>query len=85
MYGAGKLERRNVGEYVTAARYARECNQKEFVDCLLEMAEVEWEHEKYFRSQVEGHWLSHIVPIWSAIGPKERIRKKFHSEVASSI
>ncbi len=55
MYGAGRLESRNIREYETAARYARACGRNEFVDCLLTMAEVEWEHEYYFRSRVLLH------------------------------
>src|SRR6266704_2936464 len=55
MYGAGKLESRNIREYETAARYARDCGKTEFTDCLLTMAEVEWEHELYFRTRVQSH------------------------------
>jgi hypothetical protein len=40
MYGAGKLESRNVREYEVAARYARDCGRREFVEPLLTMAEV---------------------------------------------
>src|SRR5262245_24640127 len=43
MYGAGKLESRNIKEYETAARLAWKCGRQEYVDCLLVMAEVEWE------------------------------------------
>jgi hypothetical protein len=48
MYGAGKLESRNVKEYEVAARHAWACDRREWVDCLLTMAEVEWEHEAFF-------------------------------------
>src|SRR5882762_10231184 len=51
MYGAGRLESRNIGEYETAARHARDCGREDLIDCLLTMAEVEWEHEHYFRSR----------------------------------
>lgn len=44
MYGAGRLESRNIREYETAARYARDCGRIDLVECLLEMAEVEWDH-----------------------------------------
>ena len=37
MYGAGRLESRNIREYETAARYERDCGREEFVDCLLTM------------------------------------------------
>ena len=77
MYGAGKLERRNIVEYENAARYAIGCGKSEFVDCLLTMAEVEWEHEQYFRAKVLSHRLGHLLPIWSAPPPKESIRRGF--------
>ena len=82
MYGAGKLESRNVREYEVAARYARDCERAEFVDCLLAMAEVEWEHEKYFRAQVSRHTMARYLPIWQAPPPKETIRASFISEGA---
>ncbi len=73
MYGAGRLERRNVGEYESAARYARLCGHEEFVDCLLEMAEVEWDHEAYFRSRVERTRLGRRF-LWPALPPRATIR-----------
>ena len=80
MYGAGKLESRNIVEYETAARYARDSGQTELVDCLLEMAEVEWDHEKYFRSQVLRHAVGRRLPIWPEPPPKESIRRSFAEE-----
>ena len=80
MYGAGKLERGNIVEYETAARYARDSGQTELVDCLLEMAEVEWDHEKFFRSQVLRHAIGRRLPIWPAPPPKESIRRSFAEE-----
>src|SRR5687767_15882902 len=80
MYGAGKLESRNIVEYETAARYARDSGQAELVECLLEMAEAEWEHERYFRSQVLLHGLGRRVPIWPEPPPKESIRRTFEDE-----
>jgi rubrerythrin len=77
MYGAGKLERRNIVEYETAARHARDCGRDELVDCLLEMAEVEWEHERYFREKTLSHPLSRWVRLWPAPPPKEAIRRSF--------
>jgi len=86
MYGAGKLESRNVREYETAARYARDCGQLDFVECLLEMAEVEWDHEHYFRSCVLKHALGQRLPLWPSPPPKETIRRSFESErVASTL
>lgn len=80
MYGAGKLESRNVREYETAARYARDAGCLEFIDCLLEMAEVEWDHEHYFRSRVLQHRLGRLLPMWTAPPPKETIRLSYGHE-----
>ena len=80
MYGAGRLESRNVREYETAARHARDCGRTEFIDCLIEMAEVEWEHELYFRSRVLSHRLGRRLSLWPQPAPKETIRLAFKSE-----
>ena len=78
MYGAGKLESRNIVEYENAARYARECGRDDLIDCLLTMAEVEWEHENYFRSKVENsRWLK-FLKIWPKPPAKETIRRSFN-------
>jgi len=77
MYGAGRLESRNVVEYETAARYARVCGREDFIDCLLTMAEVEWEHEHYFRTRVLLHPLGRRLSLWPAPPPKETIRGSF--------
>ena len=74
MYGAGRLESRNIVEYETAARYARECGRTDLIDCLLTMAEVEWEHERYFRACVLRHRWSKRFTIWPEPPPKESIR-----------
>lgn len=80
MYGAGKLESRNIREYETAARFARECGRDDFVDCLLTMAEVEWEHENYFRSRVLSHRWANRLPIWPQPPAKEMIRNAFEHD-----
>jgi rubrerythrin len=80
MYGAGRLESRNIREYETAARYARDCGHEEFIDCLLTMAEVEWEHEYYFRSRVLLHSFGRRLTLWPAPPPKETIRASFAHE-----
>jgi demethoxyubiquinone hydroxylase (CLK1/Coq7/Cat5 family) len=74
MYGAGRLERSNIVEYEDAARYAAASGHPEMVDCLLTMAEVEWEHERYFRETIAGHRLLRVFPLWNAPPPKETIR-----------
>jgi len=74
MYGAGKLERRNIVEYEDAARYAIASGHPDFLECLLHMAEVEWDHEQYFRARVSGHaWLR----WWAAPPPREAIRNGY--------
>jgi len=81
MYGAGRLESRNIREYETAARFARECGHNELVDCLLEMAEVEWDHEHYFRARVQEHFLGRRLPLWPQPPAKETIRLSFEREL----
>ena len=83
MYGAGRLESRNIREYELAARFARDADRAEFIDCLLEMAEVEWEHENYFRSRVLDHWLGRRLSLWPSPPPKDAIRKSFANNAYS--
>jgi rubrerythrin len=80
MYGAGKLESRNIREYELAARYAARSGYPEFADSLLTMAEVEWEHESYFRRCVENHRWSARIRLWTAPPRKETIRASFNSD-----
>jgi hypothetical protein len=77
MYGAGRLERWNVSEYEDAARLAREAGSTAMLDCLLTMAEVEWEHERFFREQIHGHWLLRVFPMWPPLPAKETIRAPY--------
>jgi rubrerythrin len=76
MYGAGRLERSNIVEYEEAAVYAAECGHPEMIEALLTMAEVEWEHERFFRECVTGSRLLRILPLWDAPAPKTAIRAK---------
>lgn len=85
MYGAGKLESRNIVEYEIAARYARNCGRHEFVDCLLTMAEVEWEHEYYFRARISDHSFCRFLRMWAIPPAKENIRQSFEKEVNPQI
>jgi rubrerythrin len=84
MYGAGRLESRNIVEYETAARLARSAGRPELVDCLLTMAEVEWDHEQYFRSRVLSHWLARWLPVWPAPPPRRAIRQSFDRETPAA-
>jgi rubrerythrin len=83
MYGAGKLESRNIREYEDAARFARDCGREDLIDCLLTMAEVEWEHEAFFRGRVLSHPRGARMSIWPQPPPKERIRESFAEEHAA--
>jgi len=74
MYGAGRLERTNIVEYEHAAVYAAACGREAMIDCILTMAEVEWEHERYFRERIAGHALLRVFPLWDAPPPKSAIR-----------
>ena len=84
MYGAGRLESGNIREYETAARYAKAAGHDNLVNCLLTMAEVEWDHEKYFRSCVLLHFVGRRLPIWPEPPPKETIRTTFSCEPEQS-
>lgn len=75
MYGAGRLESRNIKEYEDAAEHAAACGRGDFVPRLLHMAEVEWDHEAYFRGKVLSHFLGKRLPLWTSPPPKEDIRR----------
>jgi hypothetical protein len=77
MYGAGRLERWNVEEYEDAARLARAAGLDAMLEPLLMMAEVEWEHERYFRERIEGHRPLRVFRMWPPLPPKEHIRTSF--------
>lgn len=77
MYGAGRLESHNIREYEEAARFARECGREDLIDCILMMAEVEWDHEAYFRARVLSHPWSRRIAVWPAPPPRESIRAAF--------
>jgi rubrerythrin len=70
MYGAGKLESRNVAEYEVAARHAMGCGRRDLAKQLFTMAEVEWDHEAYFRGRVEGHAALRWFPLWPSLPPR---------------
>jgi hypothetical protein len=80
MYAAGRLESRNIKEYETAARFAIGSGHPEWTDCLLTMAEVEWEHEKYFRERVLSHRWAKRIHLWPVPPPKPEIRDSFERD-----
>jgi hypothetical protein len=84
MYGAGKLERGNIVEYEVAARLARDAGFTHMANPLLEMAEIEWDHELYFREKSLSHWLSRIIPVWDAPPTRAKIRESFATETPAA-
>lgn len=86
MYGAGKLESENVEEYEVAARLAYLSGKESFFEDFLLFAEIEWDHELYFRQKAMSHRLYKYLPKWKSLNPKESIRAlflDFSSEFAS--
>jgi len=77
MLGAGWLESRNVREYEVAARQAARSGFREWVDPLLTMAEVEWDHEEYFRKKVLSRRLGRRLRLWKPPPPRAHIRESF--------
>ena len=77
LYAAGRLESRNIVEYENAAQFAIDSGHSEFLECLLKMAEVEWEHEHYFRTRVLQHKIPRFLKLWPEPPPKENIRKVY--------
>jgi rubrerythrin len=75
MYGAGKIERRNVWEYVDAARFAHEAGLLAYVEPLLQMAAVEWDHERFFRELIVGKWQLRFLKLWQPLPPRESLRE----------
>jgi demethoxyubiquinone hydroxylase (CLK1/Coq7/Cat5 family) len=72
MYGAGFLESGNIHEYEEAAGLALLAGRADFVPDLLRMAEVEWDHERYFRAKVLSRRIS-FLPLWTGPPPRESI------------
>jgi hypothetical protein len=83
MYGAAMLEAQNVREYELAARLCLLTGHEQWIDPFLEMAEVEWDHELYFRSQAMQHWLWRAMPHWKIPAPRDRVRASFEEFKAS--
>jgi len=77
MYGAGKLESGNIIEYEIAAQWARLCGEDHMIHEFLHMAEVEWDHELYFRTKAESHWLYRFFPKWTVPAPRDTIRERY--------
>ncbi len=73
MYGAGWIERRNIQEYVDAAAFAAQAGRADLAAELLTMAEVEWDHEQYFRAKVLTHPLRRLLRVWRSPPPRDQL------------
>jgi len=76
-YGAGRLERDNIDQYVTAARLAVAAGRPEFVDACLDMAEVEWDHERHLHEKARGSRLMRLARDWADPPPRGSYRAEF--------
>jgi hypothetical protein len=45
------------------------------------MAEVEWDHEHYFRARVQDHFFGRQLPLWPQPPARETIRLSFEREL----
>lgn len=86
MYGAGRMESRNYRQYLLAADYALACGHTDYINCFLSMAEVEWDHEAYFRGKVESRAGQHWLPLWEELPARSSIRAAYrpHPAIISS-
>lgn len=57
MYFAGRLESQNILEYEEAAEFAKELEMKDCEAEMMEMSQVEAQHEEFFRRVVSNHRL----------------------------
>ncbi|MDZ4834653.1 MAG: ferritin-like domain-containing protein [Candidatus Melainabacteria bacterium] len=66
MYFAGRLENDNTKEYFTAANHAAHLGLQRMQTDLLELSEVELQHEAFFRQIVQGHaWLPLMMRLFT--------------------
>jgi hypothetical protein len=49
----------------------------DLVDQLLELAEVERDHERLFRTAASGHLLWKLSPKWPETTPRAQIRSSY--------
>jgi rubrerythrin len=85
MFGAGWIESRNIREYEVLARAARHAGRTGYSEELLGMAEVEWDHEQYFRRKAREHWLARWIPLYAPPSPRETIRARFRDAADSAV
>ena len=63
MLGAAILETKNVKEYDDAVTFARDCGALHMVEPLQRMADVELEHERWFKARVRSHRFGRHLPL----------------------
>jgi rubrerythrin len=77
MYGAARLEADNIVEYEILARLAWHAGRRDLVDVLLDLAEVEWDHERVLRLLAASHPLWRLAPRWPVPPPRASLRERF--------
>jgi hypothetical protein len=77
MAGAARLECDNVVEFELLARFAWWAGERGRVEALLQMAEVEWDHELWLRERAQTHALWRFVLLWPTPPPRDTIRARF--------
>jgi hypothetical protein len=83
MYGAALLESKNIGEYEDAAQLAWLADRKSYVNELLCLGEVEWDHELWLRERCMTRWLWRVSYRWPPPAPRETIRERFAAFVST--
>lgn len=83
MYFAGRLESANTKEYDCAAYHAECLGLANFQTVLLELSEVELEHETFFKTIVQTHaWLSMTANLfgWGKISEPQIVEEGIAKE-----
>jgi demethoxyubiquinone hydroxylase (CLK1/Coq7/Cat5 family) len=76
MYFAGKLESDNIEEYAHASHYATELGLEAYAVELMEMCEVEKQHEEFFISAIHGHGLLPLMISLFGWGTEKTVASK---------
>lgn len=84
MVGAGRIEWANIREYEVAARWAAEAGRPQDAQALLDMAEVEWDHEAYFHGMARRHPWHRVFGAWPDPPPRDGIRASFREGLPPS-
>jgi hypothetical protein len=85
MVGAARLECDNIVEYEVLARLAWWARLDDVVEPMLNLAEVEWDHEACLRECAQRHFLWRLVPTWPTPPPRASIRERFAAFVRAPI